>query len=30
MTNARRALELAGLLDSRLADIASWVIETKK
>jgi len=27
--NARRALELAGLLDSRLADIASWVIERK-
>ncbi len=25
--NARRALELAGLLDSRLADVASWVIE---
>lgn len=27
--NARRALELAGLLDSRLADIASWVIERR-
>ena len=27
--NARRALERAGLLDSRLADIASWVIERK-
>jgi geranylgeranyl pyrophosphate synthase len=27
--NARRSLELAGLLDSRLADIASWVIERK-
>ena len=27
--NAKRALELAGLLDSRLADIASWVIERK-
>jgi geranylgeranyl pyrophosphate synthase len=24
--NARRSLELAGLLDSRLADIASWII----
>jgi len=27
--NARRALEKPGLLDSRLADIASWVIERK-
>lgn len=27
--NARRALEKAGLLDSRLADIAGWVIERK-
>ena len=27
--NARRALELAGLLDSRLTEIASWVIERK-
>ena len=27
--NARRALEKAGLLDSRLADIASWIIERK-
>ena len=27
--NARRALEKSGLLDSRLADIASWVIERK-
>ena len=27
--NAKRALELAGLLDSRLNDIASWVIERK-
>lgn len=27
--NARRALEGAGLLDSRLADIASWVVERK-
>ena len=27
--NARRSLEIAGLLDSRLADIASWVIERK-
>ena len=26
-TNARAALERAGLLDSRLADIASWIIE---
>ena len=26
---ARRALETAGLLDSRLADIASWIIERK-
>jgi geranylgeranyl pyrophosphate synthase len=25
--NARRSLELAGLLDSRLADIAAWIIE---
>lgn len=25
--NARRALERAGLLDSRLADIASWIID---
>jgi len=28
-TNARAALERAGLLDSRLADIASWIIERK-
>ena len=28
-TKARAALERAGLLDSRLADIASWVIERK-
>ena len=27
--NARRALERTGLLDSRLADIASWIIERK-
>jgi geranylgeranyl diphosphate synthase, type II len=27
--NARRSLEIAGLLDSRLADIASWIIERK-
>ncbi len=27
--NARQALEKAGLLDSRLADIASWIIERK-
>jgi geranylgeranyl pyrophosphate synthase len=27
--NARRALERAGMLDSRLADIASWIIERK-
>ncbi|HYE87151.1 MAG TPA: farnesyl diphosphate synthase [Vicinamibacterales bacterium] len=27
--NARHALETAGLLDSRLADIASWIIERK-
>jgi geranylgeranyl pyrophosphate synthase len=27
--NARQALERAGLLDSRLADIASWIIERK-
>ena len=27
--NARAALERAGLLDSRLADIASWIIERK-
>jgi geranylgeranyl pyrophosphate synthase len=27
--NARRSLELAGLLDSRLADIASWIIVRK-
>ena len=26
---ARQALERAGLLDSRLADIASWIIERK-
>jgi geranylgeranyl pyrophosphate synthase len=25
--NARRALELAGLLDSRLADIAGWIVD---
>jgi geranylgeranyl diphosphate synthase type II len=28
-TKARQALEKAGLLDSRLADIASWIIERK-
>ena len=28
-TTARQALERAGLLDSRLADIASWIIERK-
>jgi len=28
-TKARQALERAGLLDSRLADIASWIIERK-
>jgi geranylgeranyl diphosphate synthase, type II len=28
-TRARTALEKAGLLDSRLADIASWIIERK-
>jgi geranylgeranyl pyrophosphate synthase len=28
-TKARAALERAGLLDSRLADIASWIIERK-
>jgi geranylgeranyl diphosphate synthase, type II len=28
-TNARSALERAGLLDSRLADIASWIIDRK-
>jgi geranylgeranyl diphosphate synthase, type II len=28
-TNARQALEKAGLLDSRLADIAGWIIERK-
>ena len=28
-TNARKALEKAGLLDSRLADIAGWIIERK-
>jgi geranylgeranyl diphosphate synthase type II len=27
--NARRSLELAGLLDSRLSDIASWIIVRK-
>ena len=27
--NARRSLEIAGLLDSKLSDIASWVIERK-
>ena len=27
--NARRALEKAGLLDSRLSDIAGWIIERK-
>ena len=27
--NARRSLELAGLLDSRLSDIASWIIARK-
>lgn len=27
--NARRALEQAGLLDSRLADIAGWIIDRK-
>jgi geranylgeranyl diphosphate synthase type II len=27
--NARRSLEIAGLLDSRLADIASWIIVRK-
>jgi geranylgeranyl pyrophosphate synthase len=27
--NARQALERAGLLDSRLADIASWIIDRK-
>jgi geranylgeranyl pyrophosphate synthase len=27
--NARRSLELAGLLDSRLAGIATWIIERK-
>ena len=27
--NAKRALERAGLLDSRLADIATWIIERK-
>ncbi len=27
--NARRSLEVAGLLDSRLADIASWIIDRK-
>ena len=26
-TNANQALERAGLLDSRLADIASWIID---
>jgi geranylgeranyl diphosphate synthase, type II len=28
-TNARHALEKAGLLDSRLADIAGWIIDRK-
>ena len=28
-TNARRSLELAGLLDSRLAEIANWIIVRK-
>ena len=28
-TNARRSLELAGLLDSRLTDIAGWIIGRK-
>ena len=27
--NANRALELAGLLDSRLANIATWIIDRK-
>jgi geranylgeranyl diphosphate synthase type II len=27
--NARRSLELAGLLDSRLADIAGWIVGRK-
>jgi geranylgeranyl pyrophosphate synthase len=27
LTNARRALEDAGLLDSRLADIAAWIVD---
>ena len=27
--NAKRALELAGLLDSRLADIADWIVVRK-
>ena len=27
--NARQALEKAGLLDSRLADIAGWIIDRK-